>query len=45
MERYKKFELSELLTNDGYVVVIEGDDDLYDDDWVQRYHKKHATQL
>ena len=27
MERYKEFELSELLTKDGYVVAIEGDND------------------
>ena len=32
MEKYKTIELSEILTKDGYVVVIEGDDDLYDDD-------------
>ena len=32
MEKYKTIELSEILTKDGYVVVIEGDDDLHDDD-------------
>ena len=32
MDKYKTIELSEILTEDGYVVVIEGDDDLYDDD-------------
>ena len=30
MDKYRTFELSELLTTDGYVVVIEGDSDLYD---------------
>ena len=44
MERYKQFELSELLTKDGYVVAIEGDDDLYDDDlavWLKENVKNY----
>lgn len=44
MEKYKQFELSELLTTDGYVVVIEGDDDLYDDDladWLKENVKNY----
>lgn len=32
MEKYKTIELSEILTEDGYVVVIEGDNDLYDEE-------------
>lgn len=44
MEKYKQFELSELLTKDGYVVAIEGDSDLYDDelaDWLRKNVKNY----
>lgn len=29
---YREVKLSDLITDDGYVVVIEGDDDLYEDE-------------
>jgi hypothetical protein len=32
METYREVKLSELITQDGYVVAIEGDNDLYDND-------------
>lgn len=32
MEKYKELKLSEILTNDGFVVAIEGDNELYDED-------------
>jgi hypothetical protein len=44
MEKYREVELQELLTDNGYVVAIEGDDDLYDDDlaeWLKTYCKNY----
>jgi hypothetical protein len=44
MGEYKTIDLSEILTEDGYVVTIEGDDDLYDDDlaiWLKENVKNY----
>ncbi len=44
MESYKEFELSELITDNGYVVAIEGDNTLYDndlDEWLKNNVKNY----